>query len=46
MSCLVYRELLLPFDDWFTAVAAARNSYARSARLAERRVRLDWRSLD
>jgi hypothetical protein len=46
MSYLVYRELLLPFDDWFASVAAARNTYARTARLAERRVGLDWRGLD
>ncbi|HVX67264.1 MAG TPA: beta-N-acetylhexosaminidase [Bryobacteraceae bacterium] len=46
MSYLVYRELLLPFDDWVRTAAAARNAYARAHNLPEREVRFDWRSLD
>ena len=28
LSYLVYRQLLLPFDEWYEDVRAARNSFA------------------
>ena len=34
LSYLVYRQLLLPFDDWYENVRAARNSYASRNRSA------------
>ena len=46
MSYLVYRELLLPMDDWYARVQGARNAYARSHNLPERNSTLDWASLD
>ena len=46
MSYLVYRQLLLPFDDWYEKVLAARNSYANKHSLPARRDSLDWKKLD
>ena len=46
LSYLVYRQLLLPFDDWYERVRAARNSYANRHGLPARRDSLDWKSLD
>ncbi len=46
MSYLVYREMLLPMNDWYTRVQNARNQYARSHNLPERTGALDWSSLD
>ena len=42
MSYLIYRELLLPFGEWYDKVEAARNGYARSHGLPERRDSLQW----
>jgi hypothetical protein len=42
MSYLVYRELLLPFGEWFDQVQAARNLYAQSHGLDARRFPFDW----
>ena len=42
MSYLVYRDLLLPFGDWFEKVCTARNRYAAANSLAEREIRLEW----
>ena len=42
MSYLVYRDLLLPFGDWFEKVRSARNRYAAANSLAEREIRLEW----
>jgi hypothetical protein len=46
MSYLVYRELLLPMDEWYGRVQSARNEYAQGHKLATRSERLDWTSLD
>jgi hypothetical protein len=46
MSYLVYRELLLPIDEWYERVQSARNEYAQGHKLATRSERLDWTSLD
>ena len=42
MTYLVYREILLPFGEWFDQVQAARNEYAQSHALAPRRYPFDW----
>jgi hypothetical protein len=42
LSYLVYREILLPFDEWFDQVQAARNQYAQSHGLAPRRWAFNW----
>ena len=46
LSYLVYRQLLLPFDDWYERVLAARNSFASRHRLPARRDTLNWKNLD
>jgi hypothetical protein len=46
MSYLVYRELLLPMDDWYGRVQSARNQYAQAHQLATRSEPLSWTSLD
>jgi len=46
MSYLVYRELLLPMDEWYGRVQAARNAYAQAHQLVPRSELLNWRSLD
>jgi hexosaminidase len=46
LSYLVYRQLLLPFDDWYENVRAARNSYASKHGLRARSDSLDWKNLD
>ena len=43
LSYLIYRQLLLPFDDWFDQVQTARNKYAQTGGLAPRNDRLDWK---
>jgi len=42
MSYLVYRELLLPFGEWFEEARRARNGYAQTQGLAARRDAFDW----
>ncbi|HZU28670.1 MAG TPA: glycoside hydrolase family 20 zincin-like fold domain-containing protein [Bryobacteraceae bacterium] len=46
MSYLVYRELLLPMDDWYTRVQSARNEYARAHDLPAREEPLNWKALN
>jgi hypothetical protein len=46
LSYLVYRQLLLPFDDWYENVRASRNSYASKHGLRARSDSLDWKNLD
>jgi hypothetical protein len=46
LSYLVYRQLLLPFDDWFKEVQDARNSYAAQHGLHARHDVLRWKGLD
>jgi hypothetical protein len=46
LSYLVYRQLLLPFGDWYENVRAARNSYASKHGLRARSDSLDWKNLD
>lgn len=46
MSYLVYRELLLPFDEWYEKVRASRNTYATKHGLPSRSDSLAWRGLD
>lgn len=43
MTYLVYREILLPFGEWFEQVQSARNTYAQRHTLAPRGYRLDWK---
>ena len=43
MSYLIYRELLLPFEEWFDQVEEARNEYARSHGISERDDRFGWK---
>lgn len=45
LSYLVYRQLLLPFDDWYEKVRASRNSYAGRHGLPARNDSLDWKIL-
>ena len=42
MSYLVYRELILPFGEWFGQVQSARNQYAQAHGLDARRLLFDW----
>ena len=44
MSYLVYRQLLLPFDNWYQAVQSARNEYAKAHSLPARQDTLDWKT--
>jgi hypothetical protein len=44
LTYLVYRELLLPFGEWFDRVQSARNQYAQSHALAARRSQFDWQN--
>jgi hypothetical protein len=46
MSFLVYRQLLLPLDDWYSQVLAARNQYAQAHQLPARTDALNWKSLE
>jgi hexosaminidase len=45
MSYLVYRELLLPMDDWYARVQSARNQYAQAHQLPTRTEPLNWKNL-
>ena len=45
MSYLVYRELLLPFDEWYDKVEAARNRYAQGCGMPARTDKLDWKEM-
>ena len=46
MSYLVYRELLLPMEDWYGRAQQARNNYAQAHGLPARNEPLDWKRLD
>ncbi len=46
MSYLVYRELLLPVDDWYKRVQSARNQYAQAHQLPTRTEPLNWKDLE
>jgi hypothetical protein len=46
MSYLIYRELHLPFDAWYSQVQSARNRYATAHRLPASNEPLDWKTLD
>ncbi len=46
MSYLVYRELLLPMDQWFESVKSVRNQYAQAHQLPTRTEPLNWNDLD
>ncbi len=46
MTYLVYRELLLPMDDWYGRVQAARNQFAEAHQLALRKIPLDWKTTE
>jgi hypothetical protein len=45
MSYLVYRELLLPFDEWVNKVLALRNQFAQANHLPSGIVKFDWKEL-
>ncbi len=46
LSYLVYRQLLLPFDEWYEKVRAARNAYASRHATQPRRDSLEWKKLE
>jgi hexosaminidase len=46
MSYLIYRELLLPMDDWYNRVQQARNNYATAHGFPARNEPFDWKRLD
>ncbi len=46
MSYLVYRELLLPMDDWYNRLQQARNNYAQAHGVPARNEPLNWKRLD
>jgi hypothetical protein len=46
MSYLVYRELLLPFDDWYHRLSSLRNQYAVKHQFPTRNIPLQWKSLE
>lgn len=45
MSYLVYRETLLPFGEWVSRIASARNAFAEAHRLPVRTYSLSWADL-
>lgn len=45
LSYLVYRQILLPFDDWFERTRTARNSHASRHGLPPRHDSLNWKNL-
>src|SRR5207248_6610012 len=45
MTYLVYRELLLPFNEWIEQVRSARNQYAQAHQAAVRNEKFDWKDL-
>jgi hypothetical protein len=46
MSYLVYRQLQLPFGEWFGQVHMARNSFAEKSGLPKRPMDFAWKKLD
>jgi hypothetical protein len=46
MSYLVYRELQLPLDGWYSQTQQARNAYAAAHQLPQSTVPLLWNSLE
>jgi hypothetical protein len=46
MSYLVYRELLLPFEEWAERVQASRNQYAETNRLPLRTETFGWKNVE
>jgi len=42
LSYLIYRELLLPFGEWFDQTESARNAYAQAHGIDARRFLFDW----
>jgi hypothetical protein len=45
MSYLVYRQLLLPFEQWAEQVLSSRNEYAKLNGLSTRTFKLNWKDL-
>ena len=45
MTYLIYRELLLPVESWYSQMQAARNQYAKAHQLPEQQVALQWADL-
>jgi hypothetical protein len=45
MSYLVYREMLLPFNEWIEQIQNARNQYARAHQAQIRNEKFDWKDL-
>ncbi len=43
MSYLVYRELILPFQDWVEKLRSVRNQYAQLHNIPLRDVRFEWK---
>ena len=45
MSYLVYREMLLPFNQWIEQIQTARNQYAQAHQAPVRDDQFDWKDL-
>jgi hypothetical protein len=45
MSYLVYRQMLLPFNEWIAQIQNARNQYARAHQAQVRNEKFDWKDL-
>jgi hypothetical protein len=45
MTYLIYRDLLLPMDEWVDKVRAARNQYAQAHNIPLRKDQFDWKYL-
>ena len=45
MSYLVWRELLLPMEEWVQKIESARNRHAERNQLPVRKVEFHWKSL-
>ena len=46
MSYLVYRELLLPFGEWVSAIQDERNRLAARHQVPAREERFEWKELE
>src|SRR5205807_8738735 len=45
MTYLVYREMLLPMDEWIRQIQTARNEYAKAHQAPLRNEKIDWKDL-
>jgi hypothetical protein len=45
MSYLVYRQLLLPFDDWVRKIQTSGNQYTQAHGIPQRNDTFNWKDL-